>query len=175
MNNFSRVLLSTLILTMTATASLAEDELIGTTSIFFGTPLEANYLNITHPDPSVKVMSFTGTASNFGTTTLHLGIHFDYIDMNGIHQIIPLPNFYVNALAPGVQDVPINAGPVQLPYCPEEVSIHFELLDPGEAEFQGIFNHTCVPVPEPSTLAMAALGATALGLAGWRRRPRRHS
>lgn len=173
MNVLTRVLSCLLVLVVLSAPAIAEDELIGTTVIAFGQPLEAFYPNILHPDPSVKVMSFTGMATNFGSQTVRLGIHFDYLDTNGVHQIVPLPNFYQNAIPPGGIDVVINAGPIQLPYCPPEVSIHFELLDPGEVEFMGIFNHTCVPIPEPSTWALGLVGVTTLSLVGWRRRQRR--
>lgn len=164
--------LAILILLLQAPA-LAEQELIGTTNIVFGQPLEAHYPNIVHPDPSVKVLQFTGTARNFGSLLAILGIHFDYIDLQGNQQIVPLPNFYQEAIAPGGIDIPINAGPVVLPYCPAEVSIHFELLTPGEVEFEGIFDHTCVPIPEPSSLLLSGLGA--VGIAGWRLRRRLRS
>ncbi|TWU20080.1 PEP-CTERM sorting domain-containing protein [Bythopirellula polymerisocia] len=159
---------------------VAEDEQIGDplspVSAVFGQPIDLNFPNIIHPPPHRKVMSFTGMAQASGQPrTAILGIHFDYIDPNnpsGPPVVIPSPNFYMEAIPTGGGFVQINAGPVQLiNFCPDQVSIHFEnLTDFIEIEFYGTFNHTCVPIPEPSSMTLLLLcGVASLR---WRRRLR---
>lgn len=144
----------------------ADQDAIPLTPLGFGETLDLNFPNIVHPVPSRKVLQFTGTAESFGTPGIAaiLGIHFDYIDPNsGVSVIVPSVNFYQEAIQPGAGPVPINAGPVILPFCPEEVSIHFENLTEGtEILFSGTYDHTCVPIPEPGTAALLLVGMTAM-------------
>lgn len=155
------------LLTAAAPRAAADQDAIGPVTIAFGQPLDLFFPNMVHPLPSVKVLQFTGDAINNGPNVADLAIHFDYIDPLGNLIVVPLPNFYHNALPPGVITT-INAGPTTLPYCPPQVSIHFELLTPGEVQFQGIYDHTCIPIPEPSSLAL--LGVAVLAAAARRRR-----
>lgn len=148
----------------------ADQDLIPPTLLVFGQTADLVFPNHILPDPSVKVLQFTGSATNFSSNPGLLGIHFDYIDNNGNTVIVPLPNFYLNPVPPGAQPVPINAGPVTLPYCPPVVSIHFENLSLGtEIQFDGIFDHTCIRIPEPSTATLLVFGCCGLF---WRRRRR---
>ena len=160
-------------LSLLATPTLADQDQIGPAFLGFGQTLDLNFPNQTLPQPSRKVLQFAGMAEASGPPGVAaiLGMHFDYIDTNGNQQIIPLPNFYQAAIQTGAGLVPISAGPVQLPYCPDQVSIHFEnLTEFTEIEFQGIYDHTCVPVPEPGTAALAMLcGVASLS---WRRKMR---
>ena len=151
--------------------AVADQDAIGPLTAVFGQPIDLFFPNHVHALPSVKVLQFTGMAEAGGApgTAAILGIHFDYIDTNGNTVIVPLPNFYQEAIQPGAGLVPINAGPVVLPYCPPEVSIHFENLTPNtEIVFQGIFDHTCVIIPEPATWTLLGLAACTMGM--WRRR-----
>lgn len=166
---FASVLLVTL--AVAAPRAVADQDHIGPLSITFGAPIDLFFPNIVHPFPSVKVLQFTGDATNNGSSVADLAIHFDYLDPAGNLIVVPLPNFYHNALPPGAITT-INAGPTTLPYCPPQVSIHFELLTPGEVVFQGIYDHTCIPIPEPSAAAMLSIAGIA-GFAGRAVRPGR--
>lgn len=152
-----------------ARPAAADQDAIGPIIAVAGQPIDLYFPNHVHPAPSVKVLQFSGDAQNFSPLDAVLGIHFDYIDQAGATVIVPLPNFYQNVVSGDGLLHHIEAGPVTLPFCPEQVSIHFENLTTGtEVNFQGVFDHTCIPVPEPSGLALLALGCMAF--AG-RRRP----
>ena len=106
-----------LLLLLNSSSAIAEQELIGTTQIVTGQMLDAHYPNLVF-DPGRKVLSFTGEARVVNaplTQAAILGIHFDYLDQNGIEQIVPLPNFYQEAIPADGTLVTINAGPVILP------------------------------------------------------------
>jgi hypothetical protein len=157
-----------------APRAAADQDPIGPVSLAFGQTLDQFFPNQVHSFPSVKVLQFTGMAEASGPPGIPavLGIHFDYIDTNGNTQIVPLPNFYQEAVQPGAGLIPINAGPVVLPYCPPQVSIHFENLTPNtEILFQGIYDHTCVPIPEPTACVLLITGALC-GVARPRQRAR---
>jgi hypothetical protein len=148
-------------LLLTAQARADQDG-IGPITAVFGQPIDLFFPNHVHPFPSVKVLQFTGMAEASGPPGIPavLGIHFDYIDTSGNTVIVPLPNFYQEAVQPGAGLIPINAGPVVLPYCPPQVSIHFENLTAGtEILFQGIYDHTCIPIPEPSAIVLLIANA----------------
>lgn len=147
-----------------APTAVAEIDPIGPITAVEGQPIDLNFPNITLPPPSRKLMSFTGMAEASGAPrTAILGIHFDYVDpITGVDVIVPLPNFYQEAVSTGAGLVPINAGPVILPFCPELVSIHFENLTPfTEITFSGDFQHVCIPVPEPATLSLVLISGLA--------------
>ncbi len=154
-----------------APCAIADQDPIGPFSLVFNQPIELIFPNHVLPPPSVKVLQFVGEAINSGSGAAELAIHFDYIDSAGNSIIVPLPNFYRNLLPPAPTPQRIEAGPVVLPYCPPQVSIHFELLTPGEITMQGVFDHTCVAIPEPTTASLAIVAA----LATWARRRRRNS
>ena len=150
----------------------ADQDTISQTSLGFGDTADLFFPNTVLPPPSRKVLQFNGDAQSFGVpgTAAILGIHFDYTDDNGNTVIVPSPNFYQEAIQTETGLVPISAGPVILPFCPEEVSIHFENLTPDtEIVFTGVFDHTCIPIPEPGT-AMLLLVVGLAGVSGMRRR-----
>ena len=170
MKNIFSIVLS--IAVLAPAVVLADQDPILTTTLGYGDTLDLMFPNQVHPPPSVKVLQFTGTAESTGPAGIAaiLGIHFDYTDATGNQVIVPLPNFYREAIQPNIGPVPIEAGPHTLPFCPEEVSIHFENLTEGtEITLSGIFDHTCVPVPEPSAAALAALGLLGIGFSSRRR------
>jgi hypothetical protein len=150
-------------------SAAADQDPIGPFSLVFNQKIDLNFPNHVLPHPSVKVLQFVGEAINNGPGDAELAIHFDYTDAAGNSIIVPLPYFYRNVLPPSTALQRIEAGPVTLPYCPPQVSIHFELLTPGEITMQGVFDHTCIPVPEPATASLAAF-ACVTALARSRRR-----
>jgi hypothetical protein len=138
----------------------ADLDAIPLTTLAFGQKLDLFFPNQVHPVPSRKVLQFTGFAEASGPPGIAalLGIHFDYLDSTGATVIVPLPNFYQEAIQPGAGPVPINAGPVVLPFCPPNVSIHFENLTEGtEISLSGMYDHTCVIIPEPGSAALVAI------------------
>jgi hypothetical protein len=136
---------------------------------------EFSFPNHVHPDPSQKVFQFVGEAKSLvvAPTTFDIQIYFDYTDASGGSVLIPPPPFgYHNVLpADGVLHH-IEGGPYVLGFCPTQVSIHFEIASEVPIQFQGLFDHTCIMVPEPSGIALAALAGSGILLALRRRRYR---
>lgn len=118
--------------------------------------------NHTHPDPSRKVLQFVGEARslvNAFPATFDIQVYFDYLAADGTTVLVPPPPFgYSNVLPADTNIYHIEGGPVILPFCPERVSIHFEIASEVPIEFQGLYDHTCIPYPEPSTAVLLLLG-----------------
>lgn len=131
-------------------------------------PVDFFFPNPLPPDPDHKDMFFVGTATSLGGFGV-LHIVFDYFDPILGEVVVP-PPMSLFEIPPG-DPVPIDTGVITLPNCPQQVSLHLYLpIDSAPIELVGEFTHICLPVPEPSTLA---LGGIALGcLAVWRIRRR---
>ena len=122
---------------------------------------EQYFDNHIHDAPSVKVLQFVGEARSLVNvpTTFNIQIYFDYLDTNGATVVFPPPGFgYDNVLPADGIIRHIEGGPVTLPFCPERVSIHFEIASEVPIEFQGLFDHTCIAIPEPSAAVILMLG-----------------
>lgn len=141
------------LLTISATAT-AETEQIGPLTLVPGQPVDLWYPNELPPDPFEKVLQFLGEAESFSSTGTPgiLEIAFDYDDPVHGQGYMSMGQF---AIPPG-GPVTVSAGPWILPFCPESVSIHFEVFDTESMRLQGIFDHTCVP--EPTSLLMIVAG-----------------
>jgi hypothetical protein len=117
------------------------------------------------------VFQFVGEAKSVldaSPATFNIEIYFDYTDSSGQTVLIPIPPFgYDNVVPADGQIYHIEGGPYILPFCPEQVSIHFEIASDVEIVFQGLYDHTCVP--EPNAVALFGLGGIALCYV-WRRR-----
>jgi len=127
--------------------------------------------NFIPPHPDRKVLQFVGEARSLvNASPATFQIYFDYLDASGATVLVPPPPFgYSNVLPADGSIYHIEGGPVILPFCPQRVSIHFEIASEVPIEFQGLFDHTCIPVPEPSAVVLLALGCAALSV---RRRQR---
>ena len=114
------------------------------------------------PHPDRKVLQFVGEARSLvdaSPATFDIQIYFDYVAADGSTVLVPPPPFgYSNVLPADTNIYHIEGGPVILPYCPPRVSIHFEIASEVPIEFQGLFDHTCIPVPEPSAAVLLLLG-----------------
>jgi hypothetical protein len=129
------------------------------------TTVDFFFSNDIHPPPSEKVFQFVGDATSLlvAPTTFDILIYFDYIDGSGATVIIPpVPFGYHNVVPADGMTHHIEAGPYILPFCPEQVSIHFEIISEVPIQFDGLYDHTCIPVPELNTAALFGLGAIGL-------------
>lgn len=57
---------------------------------------------------------------------------------------------------------------LQIPYCPEQVSLHIQTTGLGHFQVHGAFTHVCVP--EPSSLSLLGLGLACVMAFCWRHR-----
>jgi MYXO-CTERM domain-containing protein len=123
-----------------------------------------------HPDR--KVLQFVGEAKSLidaSPATFDIQIYFDYLASDGSTVLIPPPPFgYSNVLPADGVVRHIEGGPVILPFCPDRVSLHFEIVSEVPIVFQGLFDHTCIPVPEPGPAMLVLFGVATL--LAWRRR-----
>jgi hypothetical protein len=94
--------------------------------------------NAVLPPPSQKRLEFKGTATN-PNPAQELIIEFEYVDNLGQTQVVK-PN--VNNIPQGAQNFPVSAS-MTLPFCPNQVSIHFNTSLGSILNIQGIFEHTC--------------------------------
>lgn len=129
-------------------------ELIGPVTVVPSQSIELvfpNVFDLFHPKRLVWE-GFTGTMGDPAQGGVSL--KFDWIDPltgGGVYS----PDF----------PLPPNAGTAIeyiIPFCPQQVSIHFETENPAGYVVQGVFVHECVP--EPSQFALVAgLGMLTFG------------
>jgi hypothetical protein len=95
---------------------------------------------------------------------------FDWIDPTGGPQFSDTWEFIVG-------DVTHLSATWEIPYCPQQVSIHFEMPTTASGGttvvlYDGLFVHECM-VPEASETAMLmGMGALGFGVIRWYRKPR---
>lgn len=143
--------------------AFAELESIGPITLVPGQPVDLFYPNAIPPHHTHKILQFIGTARLLDpaappTVNGLLEITFDYIDLaTGGMIFIPAPGSPFPVFGGGLVTT-IATPEVMLPFCPQQVSIHFEAVElPMIVE--GVFRHECVP--EPATIGLLALGAVA--------------
>ncbi|MAT72552.1 MAG: hypothetical protein CMJ58_23890 [Planctomycetaceae bacterium] len=148
----------------------AQIETVGPLSITQGQPVDLFYTNDLEPAPHRKVLQFSGLADNPTSVDASLEMQFDYIDLNGITQFISLPNspFTIPAGAVGA---PIEGIHI-LDFCPEQVSLHFDLLEGEAINLSGEFAHNCITVPETTSASLVSLAGGLLVVMTRRQRNR---
>lgn len=124
-------------------------------------PWEGFFPNVYHPT-CPKELRFEGVASGGGDPATFPGtlwIQFDWIDP--VHGVVYSPAwpFLINS-SPELTPIFVE---YRLPFCPEQVSLHFATDVPlgGVVNIAGDFTHNCIP--EPSSFATVG----ALGLMGF--------
>jgi hypothetical protein len=114
-----------------------------------------------------KIVRFVGRVEGLIDSPTGVGlldIGFDYIDPAGGLVLVspPVSSF---DFSPGAV-TPIDTGELILPFCPQQVSIHFGTRV-GHGQVTGDFSHICI-VPDPASAGV--LGLAAFGLLGRRMR-----
>ncbi len=151
---------------LVSSPSHAQIEAIPPTDVVVGQSVDLFFLNDLAPEPNRKVLQFSGEAVNNTSVFARLDMQFDYVDAAGNTQFITLPNSPF-AVPPGAT-APIDGIHI-LDFCPEQVSLHFELVEGEVVTVAGDFAHNCITIPEPSALVLL-LGLTAPLLGRPRRR-----
>ena len=131
----------------------AQTEPIGPITIVTGQPVDLFFTNQLEPAPNLKVLQFSGEAINNAGIDARLDMQFDYVDMNGVTQFVSLPNFPASIPAGGTP-VPVDGVHI-LDFCPQEVSLHFDLIEGEAIDLSGDFGHHCVTIPEPTGCRLA--------------------
>ena len=143
-------------------------------TIFQGSPFEEFYQNVFDLNHE-KHLIFEGAIFNESPEPQQVDFWFDWIDPNfgpqtGVVIMINLDPGEGKFLGTGTSatDPPLE---MTLPFCPEQVSVHFSVADGstsgGPIVIDGTFTHTCL-IPEPGTIALA--GVASLGFVGVGRR-----
>ncbi|HSW44907.1 MAG TPA: PEP-CTERM sorting domain-containing protein [Phycisphaerae bacterium] len=154
----SRMIIVAALLSAMAAPALAESESIGPLTVVPLQTINLYYPNKLPPHPTHKILQFSGLAwTNVPGALGFLDIHFDYLDATGQEVILDIPGSPFPVFG-GVQ-VPIFTPPIILPFCPTEVSIHFDAIE-LPITVQGTFRHECVP--EPATAGLLTLGTMGL-------------
>ena len=129
-------------------------------------PLEMWFPNVFDPFHP-KEVTFQGHAFSLAPSDwapAPLFVTFDYVDLTG--QTVFLPGWVFL----GGRMIPIDVRDL-LPFCPQQVSIHFDTKDPFGYEISGTFTHQCIPEPAQVGL-LVGLGLLGTGMY---RRLRRHA
>ena len=145
-------------------------------TVFFGQPFEEFYPNLFDLQHE-KLLRFEGAIFNESPEDQQVDFWFDWLDPNNGPRTGPV---IMISLGPGEaaffgDEAPItNPDPpleLILPFCPEQVSVHFSVAGGSESGgpivVDGVFTHICL-IPEPSTFALA--GMSLIGLLGSARR-----
>jgi hypothetical protein len=164
-----RFLAAFLSMLMAATARADQDQL----PLIQWTPgdppvFDFYFPNHVHLPPAVKVFQFVGEARSLVTapTTFDILVYFDYVDATGATILIPPPPFGYHNVRPA-DGLPhhIEGGPYILDFCPQQVSIHFEITSEVPIVFDGLYDHTCIHIPEPTSLVLFGLACAGVGFA----------
>ena len=164
------VFIAVLAVIVFAADAKAQVETFPPTTILPGPPPGTSFVfpNVVFPPPNQKVFRFVGAADNTGARVpTPFTIFFDWVEPGGTFFSPPV----TFTLLPFMTN-PIDTMDFILPFCPQQVSIHFVNGGPTPAVVTGDFIHECRPVPEPFGLSsmMGALFFAAWG--GIRRRLR---
>lgn len=134
-------------------------------------PYEAWFPNVFDPlHPKLLTLDvFAGSVSPFPGTPgqpTEVTFKFDWRNLSGGTEYSPEWKWNVD----GTSLTHLQATYL-IPYCPQEVSIHFETSDSHVGLLDGTFVHECM-VPEASESAMLmGMGALGFGLIRWYRKP----
>lgn len=145
-------------------------------TIFAGQPFEEFYPNLFDLQHE-KLLRFEGAIFNESPENQQVDFWFDWLDPNNGPQtgpviMIPLgPGegaFFGDGAPTTNPDPPLE---LVLPFCPEQVSVHFSVAggstSGGPIVVNGVFTHICL-IPEPGTFALATMSL--IGLFGSARR-----
>lgn len=130
----------------------AQVEFIPPTTVPPGGPpgVTFDYMNVLVPPPHEKVFSFMGGAESLGfPMPTPLVVFFDWTEPGGTFTSPPI-TFTITPFT----TTPIDTGPFILPFCPRDVSIHFESPGPTPVIVTGAFSHICRQIPEPSGMLL---------------------
>jgi hypothetical protein len=147
-----------------SSTATADTSMIGPTDLgapFYGHSFGPFDNEIPEENIHQKLFSFTGTASNPSDNPVTIEIQFGFLTNPTTGQ--NLAPGYPNVLPPHSDAHPITAGPLLLPFCPEQVTIDiFEEARTTKVTVQGTFTHTCLVIPEPASASLICLGLAAL-------------
>ncbi len=105
------------------------------------------------PPPHYKVFRFTGEAdAGSATVPTPFTVLFDWLDPTGGPAFSPPFEFVLEPLVTTLLDT----GEFTLPFCPQQVSLHFLNGGTTPAVVKGMFLHECRPIPEPAGLTTLA-------------------
>ncbi len=147
-----------LVIALTCTPVYADLEFIGPLTIGPSQDVSFVFPNSLPPDPDHKELQLTGTLTAPAGGVGFLQIDFDYLDAQLNTILVSAPNSPIFYL--GGTTIAIDSGVLTLPFCPSQVSLHISNLSPSvPIEFEGIFRHECIEVPEPSSQILAIVAA----------------
>ena len=180
MKSTLQVLAAAIVLLGLGTPAGARDErepIVGTVNL--GVPIDLYFPNHVEEKPHKKVIQFQADAVVLpGLPPGLLEIFFDYIDENG-NEVFPALGQTKFPIPATGQPISVSVGPLILPFCPTEVSLHIRSLEEqgfgAPVELNGIFAHDCITVPEPSSLVLAGLAVAGAAVVGVRRRHSRRA
>lgn len=162
MSSFKKCVLGSLLSLLIVAGSRADQDAISLIQWTPGDPpvFDFYFPNHVHLPPAVKVFQFIGTARSLVTapTTFDILVYFDYVDATGATILIPPPPFGYHNVRPA-DGLPhhIEGGPYTLDFCPQQVSIHFEITSEVPIVFDGLYDHTCIHIPEPTSAVLFGL------------------